>query len=438
MSERLKEENTLNQSYERAIRTVQRQPQPKQNLALEVFSWLLAAKRTLTIMELSTAISVSPELTEVDELAIASHDMIIDVCGGFVTLDEASKNIRIAHATARDYLIKVLPELNLPADNVAIVLATYLTFSPFDAGWTGSQEAFNMRREKHVLLDYAAHYVSLHALTEKKHKSQVEDVVLKLCKSPGLGSSFIQAFYAPPDVLTGFDWFPRESISLHVAVTIGLLGTVRALLEDKENVSQISSQNSKGQTSLHIAAIYGHTDIVEYLLKKDASPSNQDRYGMTPFLYAVSEGHIKLVEMFFQRDKKVKQRLLDLTLNNGDTALHIATTKGHVDIALLLLQSDASIDVKNKKGLTPQDLAMRSASVPMQNAFVSWHDIKPSNPPEGLGSFYKPLWSGFRGIFEDIVGVENSRARSADRLSTPRSIGEFFIFSLIFSFFIVL
>jgi hypothetical protein len=74
----------------------------------------------------------------------------------------------------------------------------------------------------------------------------------------------------------------------------------------------------------------------------------------------------------------------------------------------------------------------------MQNAFVSWHDIKPSNPPEGLASFYKPLWSGFRGIFEDIMGIENSRARSADRLSTPRSIGEFFIFSLIFSFFIAL
>ncbi|KAH8703510.1 putative ankyrin repeat-containing protein [Talaromyces proteolyticus] len=415
LSETMKAEYILDTSYERAIKCVQGQPAPKRNLAHSIFRWLIASKRILTVMELCTALAVAEGASEIDELAIPSSDMVIDVCGGFVTLDEASKSVRIAHATAKDYLLKVLPELAKPDQSLAVILATYLTFNSFEVSHPMSQESFNKRREIFPLLDYAAHNLSLHAISrDGTANTQLDDIIFRIVTTPGLAWSFLQAFYAPSDTSTGYDWFPRESSSLHVATTIGLIGVVKRLLKDEKYDSQISEKNVKGQTPLHIAAIYGRLDIAEYFLQKDADSADPDRYGFTPFLYAASEGHIAIVELFL-KDKKVRPELVKSTLNNGDTALHLAAAKGHHAVALLLLQSDAQVDAKNKKGVTPKDLAMKSTSVSMQNTIISWLDMKSDNQQESHRSFYRPIWGGIQGMVVDIVG------RAVDRISTPRT-----------------
>lgn len=393
------------------MKVVQSQPSPKQKLGHSIFRWLIAAKRTLTVTELCTALSVHIGDTELDDLALPSNDMVIDVCGGFVTLDEASKNVRIAHATARDYLLKVDPKLDQQDDSLLTCLATYLTFQEFCTGPALSQEAFNKCREQNALLDYAAHHVRVHGLVGAP-TTNVEKLILKLATTERLASSFLEAFYAPSETLTGYDWFPRESTPSHVAITIGFLEPVKALLEDRRYALDILSKNSKGQAPIHIAAIYGNYTISECLLKKNVDVADPDRYGYPPFLYAVSEGHVSLVELF-QRNSRNRQELVTSTLNNGDTALHLAAAKDHHDIALFLLQSHAPIDAKNNKGLTPKDLAMQSSSIAMQNTFISWLDMTPGSQSQGIKSLYRPIWSGLQGMVEDII------RRPGERTSTP-------------------
>lgn len=52
-------------------------------------------------------------------------------------------------------------------------------------------------------------------------------------------------------------------------------------------------------------------------------------------------------------------RKIDNKNNSGQTALHIASMKGHEDIAKLLLQSMAFVEVRDEEGVTPIHVSSR-------------------------------------------------------------------------------
>lgn len=49
---------------------------------------------------------------------------------------------------------------------------------------------------------------------------------------------------------------------------------------------------------------------------------------------------------------------VNATNNRGDTALHIAAYRGHVDIIMTLLRAKADVNLRNEKGKTPQQEAL--------------------------------------------------------------------------------
>lgn len=81
-------ERPLDRTYDRVIETLCSQPQSYVDLGLLVLLWLVKAKRTLTVEELQTAISVEPGRYELDELDLPDKTTILDVCAGLVTIDE--------------------------------------------------------------------------------------------------------------------------------------------------------------------------------------------------------------------------------------------------------------------------------------------------------------------------------------------------------------
>lgn len=82
------------------------------------------------------------------------------------------------------------------------------------------------------------------------------------------------------------------------------------------------SKSNLGWTPLHLATYFGHRDVMEILLQRDAD--------------------------------------IDAINDNGDTALHKAAFIGREDIVMLLLQYNADVNIINGEGRLPRDMTPTS------------------------------------------------------------------------------
>ncbi|MFH4980558.1 hypothetical protein AB6A40_007267 [Gnathostoma spinigerum] len=66
---------------------------------------------------------------------------------------------------------------------------------------------------------------------------------------------------------------------------------------DSGNVNMVID----GRNPIHIAADYGHPEIVEYLISSGADINALDIHGMTPLLAAVFEGHKNIIKLLLAK-----------------------------------------------------------------------------------------------------------------------------------------
>ena len=99
------------------------------------------------------------------------------------------------------------------------------------------------------------------------------------------------------------------------AVVEGDLGTLTAALDAGVDPDVLEPN---GSTPLIVAAMFGQTDLVRFLIEREAA--------------------------------------LDIRNNDGATALHVAALFGHPQAVRLLLDAGADREVQNNDGLTPRDL----------------------------------------------------------------------------------
>jgi len=92
----------------------------------------------------------------------------------------------------------------------------------------------------------------------------------------------------------GFDW----------AVKNGDLSGVQEFVEkDKVDVNMVD--NNK-RTACHWASDYGQLEILQYLVTKGARYDQPDRFGITPILAAVYEGHANVVRFLVEKGVNLK------------------------------------------------------------------------------------------------------------------------------------
>lgn len=89
------------------------------------------------------------------------------------------------------------------------------------------------------------------------------------------------------------------------ALKNGQLDDVRAILVTNEDVNQTLEG---GRKPLNIAADFGQTEVVEYLIAQGANVNAADKHGMTPLLCACYEGHVTCAKLLLEKgaDKACK------------------------------------------------------------------------------------------------------------------------------------
>lgn len=136
----------------------------------------------------------------------------------------------------------------------------------------------------------------------------------------------------------------------------GQVGRVKSIL--KRNPRAINLRWGEGQfTPLHIAARYGRVKVAALLLQKGANIEAKTGEGeaWTPLHYAAADGRTKMVAFLLQKGANIHAR----GVMYGNTPLHAAAQSGQVAVVKLLLAKGANKNAKNRKGLTPADLARR-------------------------------------------------------------------------------
>ncbi|KAK1251818.1 hypothetical protein MKX07_007297 [Trichoderma sp. CBMAI-0711] len=275
--------NTLGETYDQAMARIEAQGEALRILAKKVLSWLVHAKRVLSVTELQHAVAIEPGTSELDEEFIPDKEILVSICAGLVTFDTESRDIRLAHYTIQEYFEREGRHWFQHAEtDIARACLTYLSFCAFESDRYDHETDEYGFPANLSLSRYAARHWGNHACgAPERH---LMPLILDLLCSDAKRSSTDRALSE----------IHRSAI--HVAVFFELESTVLTLIEMGHDVN---GPDPNGRTPLLQAVKSGCTPMVQLLLRAGAEVDVGDELlGHTPLTCASnagSEGTVKLL-----------------------------------------------------------------------------------------------------------------------------------------------
>ena len=137
-----------------------------------------------------------------------------------------------------------------------------------------------------------------------------------------------------------------DSTPLRAAAYDGSLDIVSCLAEH-------GTERSKyGGTLLMITCYNGHMNVATYLVEHGANIHLQDKNGDTCLHYAAEGGHVEIVTKLLALGAKEKQDYVNARNNSGTTPLMRTCYHGHMNVATYLIKHGANIHLQDKNGDT--------------------------------------------------------------------------------------
>ena len=135
---------------------------------------------------------------------------------------------------------------------------------------------------------------------------------------------------------------------------------VLALLLASHPRPNLEAIDSAGNSALHLAFNLGFVDLIPLLVNAGADLEAKDTAGNTALLRAVrldTEQRLDLVRLMLERAER--PAAIDATNSAGETALHLASNLGFVDLIPLLVNAGADLEAKDTAGNTALLRAVR-------------------------------------------------------------------------------
>ncbi|MFW6062202.1 MAG: ankyrin repeat domain-containing protein, partial [Planctomycetota bacterium] len=103
-------------------------------------------------------------------------------------------------------------------------------------------------------------------------------------------------------------------------------------LELHREPTLIGARDPEGRTALHYAAIYGHADLADELLRLGAEPNVGTSSGLTPLHLACENNRPTVVDVLLAGGAEA-----NIPTRDGDAPLHVAAASGQAEIVRTLL-----------------------------------------------------------------------------------------------------
>jgi ankyrin repeat protein len=170
----------------------------------------------------------------------------------------------------------------------------------------------------------------------------------------GLSAVLVAAYYNEPDIAR---LLAQRGASLNVfeATAVGALERVKEWITDQPDL--INAYAPDGFQPLGLAAFFGHTPVVEFLLDKGAeinSPS-KNRMRVRPLHSAIANRRTDIVKRLLDHGAEV-----NTTQADDFAPLHEAAQNGLLDVTHWLLDRSANANARLANGQTPLTLAIEA------------------------------------------------------------------------------
>lgn len=200
---------------------------------------------------------------------------------------------------------------------------------------------------------------------------------------------------------------------LHIATILGHTGVVDYILNQKTSLRLsdiLGAQDISGATPLHEAVRYGKVDIARLLLAKGAKVDALDSIGKSPMLLIIPvESQYTTYATLLQHKALISQKDM-----YGDTVLHVATmANAPVNVLQLLVNSGASVNERNKQGVTPIEIAIEQhhseqvAFFAQKGADIYAEDMDGNSPLSKALDLPEP------DMLKMLVGSENIQSKDS-------------------------
>ena len=199
-------------------------------------------------------------------------------------------------------------------------------------------------------------------------KLSVSDSVTKIYQAARDGSSNLTALLKrlkPEQRKTALETKTKDSshfvTPLIIAARNGHLNSVKILLGygadiEARGTLKIENQVIDGSTPLWAAARSGFLDVVKLLIEQNAEVDGRTSMGSTPLRTAAFQGHLDIVRCLVESGADVNARKYD----DESTLLIAACYRGHLSVATYLIGKGAMMDLQDKQGNTAlHDAAQR-------------------------------------------------------------------------------
>lgn len=359
--------------YLQTLEQIDSQPKSQARLARKVLCWLVLAKSSLTLPELSDALATEADSLALDPLNRRSAAMLIKVCRGLVVVDEQNEIIRLAHLTVHEFLINNLLELAQMKNEIAIACVTCISFNTFQAGPCEDYYDVQFRAKQYPFYSYACAHCAEHLREMNLGKDHsIYEMLVKLAVSKSLSESYLQMLCSGG---TGQFWrhYPTDTTPVHIAAYLGDEQVARLLLPHYH--SSLELQDSHFDTPLLKAIELGHEAIVNVFLEHGVDTEGGTESALN---CAARTGQDGIVRLLLERSmthggRRLKEERdlfvaaivgdmeavanlirtgvnLDATDIDGGTALQWASWYGRAAVVSCLLEAGSTIEASDRNG----------------------------------------------------------------------------------------
>ncbi|KAH7131267.1 hypothetical protein EDB81DRAFT_660081, partial [Dactylonectria macrodidyma] len=149
--------SALYNAYDKSMERIQHQKGDLPRDAIFILSWIVYAKRPITVPELQHALAVEIGTSKLDRDNIPTVDHMVRASAPLITVDEKSNIIRLVHYTTQQYFERAENTWLRNADTIiATTCLTYLSFDVFGSGPCPNDAQFKKRLRSNALYHYAA------------------------------------------------------------------------------------------------------------------------------------------------------------------------------------------------------------------------------------------------------------------------------------------